>query len=208
MRWYLLVSGDQSARPGGGLTGAGESGVPVLTLILAALAVGLGNFGASVSIGLSGVEKATRIKVGVVFGIFEAGMPLVGLLVGHGVAHALGSAARYAGGALLIVMGAWQLIQTARGGRKDVPVLPMTTRRLLLTAFALSLDNLVVGFGLGVQQTSVVAAIVVFAVVSVGLSLLGLELGRRLAAVVEYGSQYLAGIVLVAIGILVAVGDL
>jgi putative Mn2+ efflux pump MntP len=66
----------------------------------------------------------------------------------------------------------------------------------------------VVGFSLGVQKTSVVEAVVVFAVVSVGLSLLGLELGRRLADVVEYGSQYLAGIVLVAIGILVAVGDL
>jgi hypothetical protein len=105
----------------------------VLTLILVALAVGLGNFGASVSIGLSGVGTATRIKVGVVFGIFEAGMPLVGLLVGHGVAHALGSASRYAGGALLVVMGAWQLIQAAYRGRKGVPALPLATGRLLLT---------------------------------------------------------------------------
>ena len=180
----------------------------MLTLILAALAVGLGNFGASVSIGLAGVETATRIRVGVVFGIFEAGMPLVGLLVGHSLAHTLGNASRYAGGTLLIAMGAWQLFQTARGGSKGVSSLPTTTRRLLLTAFALSLDNLAVGFSLGVQRTSVVDAVVVFAVVSVSLSLLGLELGRRLAAVVEYGSQYLAGIVLVAIGILIAVGDL
>jgi putative Mn2+ efflux pump MntP len=182
--------------------------VPVLTLILAAIAVGLGNFGASIGIGLSGVEPATRARVAVAFGVFEAGMPLVGLLVGNSVAHALGNGSRYTGGTLLVAMGAWQLAQTARASRKGLPPPSIATRRLLLTAFALSIDNLVVGFSLGVQQTPVVEAVVAFAVVSVGLTLLGLEFGRRLAAVVGSGSQYLAGIVLVSVGILVAVGEL
>ena len=65
----------------------------MLALTLAALAVGLGNFGASISIGLAGATIATRIKVGVVFGVFEAGMPLVGLLAGRGAAQALGGMA-------------------------------------------------------------------------------------------------------------------
>jgi putative Mn2+ efflux pump MntP len=180
----------------------------VLALILAAFAVGLGNFGASIGIGLSGVTGATRIRVAVIFGVFEAGMPLVGLLAGRGAAHALGDASRYAGGALLIAIGAWQLVQTARASRRGVLAPPLTMRRLLLTALALSMDNLVVGFSLGVQRMSLAEAIAVFAVVSVGLSLLGLEFGRRLAAAVEVSSQYLAGIVLVAVGILVAVGEL
>ena len=84
----------------------------------------------------------------------------------------------------------------------------IATRRLLLTAFALSIDNLVVGFSLGVQHTPVIEAVVAFAVASVGLTLLGLEFGRRLATVVGSGSQYLAGVVLVGVGILVAVGEL
>src|ERR1035438_6252141 len=86
---------------------------------LAALAVGLGNFGASIGIGLSGFARGTRVRVGVIFGIFEAGMPLVGLLVGQGVADALGDASRYSGGALLIALGAWQIVQTARLDRKS-----------------------------------------------------------------------------------------
>lgn len=180
----------------------------MVALILAAFAVGLGNFGASIGIGLSGATPAIRIRVSVIFGIFEAGMPVVGLLVGRDAADALGNASRYAGGALLIAIGAWQLIQTARLSRKGVPAPPIATKRLLLTALALSMDNLVVGFSLGVQHTSIVVAVVVFAVVSVALSLLGLEFGRRLAKAVEFGSQYLAGIVLVAVGILVAVGEL
>jgi manganese efflux pump family protein len=180
----------------------------VLTLILAALAVGLGNFGASIGIGLSGVARGTRVRVGVIFGVFEAGMPLIGLLAGRGVADTLGGASRYSGGALLIALGAWQVVQTARLAHSGVPAPPVAIGRLILTGLALSADNLVVGFSLGVQHVSVIEAIPVFAAVSVGLSLLGLEFGRRLATAVEFGSQYLAGLALVAVGILVAVGEL
>ena len=176
----------------------------MLALMLAALAVGLGNFGASISIGLSGITLATRIKVGIVFAVFEAGMPLAGLLAGRGVARALGDVSGYVGGALLIAIGGWQLIQAFRAGARGLGP-PTSTRRLLLTGLALSMDNLVVGFSLGVQHTSLVDAVVVFAVVSVCLSLLGLEVGRRLGAAVEFGVEYLAGIILMAVGLFVAV---
>jgi putative Mn2+ efflux pump MntP len=176
----------------------------MLALLLAAIAVGFGNFGASVSIGLSGTTRATRVRVGIVFGIFEAGMPLVGLLAGRGVARALGDVSGYVGGTLLIGIGAWQLVQAFRTSRE--PATPMALRRLLLTGLALSMDNLVVGFSLGVQHTSLVEAVVVFGTVSVCLSLLGLEVGRRLGAVVEVGAEYLAGLILMAVGLIVAVG--
>jgi putative Mn2+ efflux pump MntP len=177
----------------------------VLALLLAAVAVGLGNFGASVSIGLSGTTRATRVKVGIVFGIFEAGMPLVGLLAGRGVARALGHVSGYVGGALLIGIGGWQLVQAFRAASRGLAP-PTSLRRLLLTGLALSMDNLVVGFSLGVRHTSLIEAVVVFGTVSVCLSLLGLEVGRRLGAVVEVGAEYAAGIILLAVGLIVAVG--
>jgi putative Mn2+ efflux pump MntP len=177
----------------------------VLALIIAALAVGFGNFGASIGIGMAGATIATRVKVGIVFGVFEAGMPLVGLLAGKGVADAIGNISGYAGGALLIAIGGWQLFQAFRASGQ-APVPPPRLGRLLLTAFALSLDNLVVGFSLGAEHISIVQAVVVFAVVSVSLSVIGLEFGRRIGAVLESGAEYLAGIALMAVGLLVAVG--
>jgi len=176
----------------------------VLTLVLAAFAVGFGNFGASISIGLAGTTLATRVRVGIVFGIFEAGMPLVGLLAGRSAAQAFGGASGYVGGTLLIAIGGWQLVQAFRAGAGGLPP-PASMRRLLLTGLALSMDNLVVGFSLGVQHPSLVEAIAVFAAVSVCLSLLGLELGRRLGAAVEFGAEYVAGVVLMAVGLFVAV---
>jgi putative Mn2+ efflux pump MntP len=178
----------------------------VLALTLAAFAVGLGNFGAAVSIGLSGASGATRLRVGGVFGVFEAGMPIIGLLVGHRTAASLGSVAGYAGGGLLIAIGLYQFVQAIRArGKESAP--PSSLGRLILTAFALSMDNLVVGFSLGVQHVSVPVAIVVFAAVSVALSLIGLELGKRLGQAVEFGVEYIASLVLVGVGVLVASGE-
>jgi putative Mn2+ efflux pump MntP len=59
-------------------------------------------------------------------------------------------------------------------------------------AFALSMDNLVVGFSLGVQHISAAAAVAVFAAVTAFLSMLVPELGRRIGAAVESGAEYLA----------------
>ena len=75
----------------------------VLALVLSALAVGLDNFAAAIGIGIAGVDARTRLRVALIFGFFEAIMPLIGLLVGHSSAHGLGHATRYIGGGLLLL---------------------------------------------------------------------------------------------------------
>jgi manganese efflux pump family protein len=116
----------------------------MLALLLVAGSLGLNNLAASIAIGLSGVDRATRTRTALAFGLFEAGMPVVGLLAGRQLSHALGGAA-------------------------DISV-------------------------------------AIIAVVSVGLSLLGLELGARLGARVEHRSELLSGIVLIAVGLAILTG--
>lgn len=180
----------------------------VLALILSAVAVGLDNFAVSIGIGLAGVDARTRWRVAVIFGAFEAAMPLVGLLLGHGVADTLGRATQYAGGALLGLAGLWVLVEARRSERPATDSRGYGTGRLLVAGFALSLDNLVVGFGLGVTHVPLLAAVLTFAVASVGLSLAGLELGQRVGARSQDNAEILAGAMLVAVGVLIAVGVL
>ncbi len=47
----------------------------MLTLLLVAGSVGADNFAAAVAIGLAGVDRHLRLRIAVVFGLFEAGMP-------------------------------------------------------------------------------------------------------------------------------------
>jgi manganese efflux pump family protein len=65
----------------------------VLALILVALSLALSNFAAAIGIGISGTSARTRLKVGIIFGLFETGMPIAGLALGRGLARALGRSA-------------------------------------------------------------------------------------------------------------------
>jgi putative Mn2+ efflux pump MntP len=176
-----------------------------LALLLVAGSLGLNNLAASIAIGLSGVDRAARARVALAFGAFEAGMPVVGLLIGHQLSHALGSAAHIIGGLVLIAVGAQITIAATRSQRpaaaeSDDPA-GAHLGRLLLLAAGLSVDNLVVGFALGAYRAPLAVSVAVIAGVSVGLSLVGLELGARLGTRVEHRSEVLSGIVLIGTGL-------
>jgi putative Mn2+ efflux pump MntP len=191
----------------------------VLAILLVALSLGMSNFAASIGIGISGVDAATRWRVGVVFGLFEAGMPVVGLLLGRSVAGPLGGGARWIGAALLVATGGYGVIQVLRSHREELrsqaegdggqrAVAGQGIGRLLVAGAALSIDNLAVGFALGAYHVNLALAAVVIGAVSVGLSLAGLELGGRLGARTGRNGELLGGAVLIVVGIAVAGGVL
>jgi manganese efflux pump family protein len=89
----------------------------VFTVLLVAISVGLSNFAASIGLGAAGADARTRLRIAVIFGLFEGGMPAVGLLLGRETAGTLGPATHWAGAGLLIATGGYGLIQAARAGR-------------------------------------------------------------------------------------------
>ncbi|HEY3978041.1 MAG TPA: manganese efflux pump [Streptosporangiaceae bacterium] len=198
----------------------------MLALLVVAVSVGLSNFAASIGLGASGATRRTRLHVALIFGLFEGGMPALGLLLGRSLAGTLGDAAHWAGAGLLIATGGYALLQAARATRAargarpadGVPPDPaappgpagQSLGRLLVTGLALSMDNLVVGFAVGTFPVSLVTAVAVIAAVSVALSLVGLELGSRLGARLgaRTGSrgEVLSGLALIGVGIALAAG--
>lgn len=182
----------------------------ILSLLLVSVSVGLSNFAGAIGIGLSGINIRTRIRVGVAFGLFEALMPILGLLLGQAVAGFFGEYGKYAGGVILVVTGAytiWQGRRTARVAPKRAPR-GLRTHNLLITALALSIDNLAVGFALAIHHVNIALAAAMMGIVSVGMTLVGLELGHRLGARVEAWSEELGGGVLIVVGVAIAAGVL
>ena len=188
----------------------------MLALLLLAVALGLDNLAAALGIGVGGVRGATRVRVAVVFGLFEAGMPVLGLLLGHGLADSLGLVARWLGGAVLIAFGAFGLIHARReaGQEQGTPSdpgeqeRPWRIGRMLIAGLVLSGDNLAAGFALGAYHTSLVVAAAVFGVVSVVMSLVGLELGARIGAAAGERSELIACALLIVVGVVIAAGVL
>lgn len=187
----------------------------VFPLLIVAASVGLGNLAAAIGIGFGGVTTRTRLRVALVFGLFETGMPIIGLVIGAGVATSIGQLARWIGAGLLIVLGGVTLLRALRqpgwsaaGGPGVHPAHSMGLGKLIVTAFALSLDNLAAGFALGTLNISVGAAALVIGAVSVLMSLAGLELGGRVGAAAGRRGEQIGGAILVAVGVALAAGVL
>jgi manganese efflux pump family protein len=96
--------------------------VRVIALLLAAVAVGLSNLAAAIGIGVTGVNARVRLQVGLVFGVFEAGMPVVGLLIGQRFATDMDKAVRWPGAILLMIVGAQGLVRSIRESRRNAAV--------------------------------------------------------------------------------------
>ena len=178
----------------------------MLALVLVAVSVGLDNFAAAIGIGVSGVSTRTRLEIGIVFGLFEVLVPIVGLVLGHGLAHALGHAAQWLGGGLLIAAGLFGMAMGLRAEGHDTSKAVSHRGRLVLMGLALSIDNLVVGFALGAYRVSVAVAAIVIGVMSVTLSLVGLELGSRLGPRIGDRAEIVGSLVLVGVGVAIAAG--
>jgi manganese efflux pump family protein len=180
----------------------------VLALVLVAFSLGLSNFAVAIGIGVAGVDARTRVRVGLVFGIFEAGMPILCLALGHSLASALGHAAHWVGGGLLIATGVYGLIQALRSGGKACgsPEGQQQLGRLLVTGIALSIDNLAVGFALGAYHVGLPLAAAVIGTVSVVMSLAGLELGARIEMRAGQRGGLLGGLVLIGVGTAIGTG--
>jgi len=180
----------------------------MLALILVALAVGMSNFAGAIAIGLSGVDNRLRLRIAVAFGLFEGGMPLVGLLLGHAIAGSLGSNSKLIAMSLLVLTGAYTVIAAIRHN-PDEPSsggFHGSTPRLLATSLALSIDNLVIGFALGTYHVSLFLAVGLIAAISVTLSLIGLELGSRLGEHIGQESEIVGGVILIGVGVAIGTG--
>jgi manganese efflux pump family protein len=189
----------------------------VVALLLVSVSVGLGNFGAAAALGVSGVASEMRLRIAAVFGLFEAAMPLVGLAIGRTAAGDLGGHAGLVAGVVLCLAGAYTLVESVRSTHhrgddshdsddSGSPGPGPSFGRLVLLGAALSLDNLAVGFALGAYHVNAIAAALVIGVISVALTLFGLELGSRLGTRLGAWAERAGGLLLVAVGVAVAAG--
>jgi putative Mn2+ efflux pump MntP len=178
--------------------------LPFLTLLLTGLAEGASNFAAAVTLGISGPPLRTKVRIVVVFGLFETLMPVVGILLGQNIADRV-SYASVIGGCLLIAVGAWEIIEDFVLKERERERHPGAVRTLVL-AVILSIDNLVIGFALGALDVPIITSALILGAISIIMMIVGLEIGRRVGERFGERAERSGGAALIVIGILVATG--
>ena len=172
----------------------------MLKLLLFVIPLGLDTFAVAAALGLQGLPKRERLRVSLVMSAFEMAMPLVGLLIGRGLGSAIGGGADYLAIAVLASLGSWTLVADEQGEQARLGRLA-SGRGVALIALGLSisLDELAMGFTIGLLHLSIWFAVVLIGAQAFLLAQLGLRVGARLSERLREGAERVAGVALLAL---------
>ena len=174
----------------------------MLKLLAFVLPLGLDSFVVATAIGAAGATTASqRLRISLVLMMFEGGMPLIGLGLGSVLAHGIGVATYYPAAIIVSAIGAWMLLsddkdEEAKAGR-------ITTSRglaLMGLGIGISMDELAIGFSIGLTRLPVTTVIAVIALQAFTAAQLGLTTGVKIAERWRERTERLAGITLIALG--------
>ena len=181
----------------------------LLKLLLFLLPLGLDTFAVSAVIGTRGLPRRQQLRVSLLLAAFEMVMPLVGLLVGRAVAHLVGGAADYVAVVVLAALGVWMLVHEEDDEREQIGALASGHGfALLALGVSVSLDELAMGFTIGLLHLPLWLAIVLIGAQAFLLSQLGLRVGARLNEALRERAEQLAGVALIGLALLVLVEQL
>lgn len=172
----------------------------LITIVLMALALGMDAFSLGIGMGVRGIRLLNILKIGIITGLFHVIMPLIGLFTGHYIGTLLGSVATYAGGLLLVALGA-HMIYSSLKSDSIVVFDHRSFWSLMLFGLMVSIDSFSVGVSLGMFSTDLIVTVLLFGLFGGGMSIAGLLLGRKVSYWVgEYG-ETLGGLILLIFGI-------
>ena len=199
--WRGIPFGDRSLKratgPSSPVYDRRVSKLLILVGVLGPLAID--TLALSAALGIVGLSPQERLRISVIMAAFEGGMPVLGFLLGGVVGKILGDYAEYAAIAFLVLAGALLL----RPGNEDAEEerLRLLSRAKGLAALnlglAVSVDELTIGFSLGLLGISLLVAVGWIAVQALIAAQLGMRLGSRLGEELRERAEQLAGVLLI-----------
>ena len=174
----------------------------VLKLFVVGIAIAANNLAVSLELGTV-AERRVWPRILLVFGAFEFFVPLVGVWIGLQAAEMLVERAAWLGPAFLFGLGLLAILSAMRGKRQRRDLARYLTGwvGLVTLSAGLSVDNLLVGFALGVGGVPPLALATTIMGCSVSFAYLGLRIGRRVSRNIGRAAGAVSGAILIVLGI-------
>ncbi len=183
-----------------------------LKLIAVVLPLGMDTLAVAIVLGIAGLPARRRTRVALLFTAFETGMPLLGAALGTPLGRTVGGAADYIAAGLLVALG----LYTIREDHEDEDeqgrrLLRMTQRGVfpaLVLGVSISMDELAIGFSAGLLGLPLLPLVIAIGVQTFIVTQVGMRIGQRVGARWAEGAERIAGLALVALGVVLFVEQL
>lgn len=180
----------------------------VVTIAAIILPLAIDTFVLSTALGVAGVARQARLRTVLILTAFEAGMPVVGFLIGAGVGGVLGRWTDYLAAAVLAAAGLWMLrpegAEEEEKAEQKVRLLESARGwGIVVLGLSISIDELAIGFGVGLLRLPLLVLVGLIAVQAFVAAQLGMRLGSHLADHARQAAERTAGALLLLAALLV-----
>jgi putative Mn2+ efflux pump MntP len=182
----------------------------LITAFVLAVGLAMDCFAVSLGIGTAGQVRDNRSKFRLAFhfGIFQAGMTLLGWLAGSAVAQLIGGVDHWVALVMLSYVGINMIRSGLKTGENSYQRDPSRGRFLVMLSVATSLDAMAVGLSMAMLHTPVWFPSLIIGGVSLVLSVVGLLTGAKLGEKFGKRMEIIGGLILIGIGIRILIEHL
>jgi len=173
------------------------------------IAVSLALDAAIVAVGagaLARIKTGTALKIAIVFGVFQAAMPVLGLLLGLGFREYLLAYGHIIGFVLLVLVGGKMLLEAFEEEdtehEKDITRWPT----LVFLAVATSIDAFVIGITFNFIPINIPLAISAIGIVTFLMALAGVYVGKKGKHLLGNRIELVGALVLIALAFKILFG--
>lgn len=184
----------------------------IFEIILLGIALAMDCFAVSLAKGISAGKLycARILLMALLFGLFQAGMPLIGYFAGVRFAGAIASVAPWIALALLGFIGGKMIVEYFKernsgeddSAPEDAAGVDYSLKTLMVLSVATSIDALATGLlFVGFSAAKLAVAVTIIGVCSFVFSLLGTFAGVFVGKHFKFPAELLGGLILVGIGL-------
>lgn len=174
----------------------------LVELFIIAVGVSMDAFAVAICKGLC-MQKMSRknaLIVGLYFGGFQSGMPLIGYLLGSQFKYAIKAFDHWIAFILLGAIGISMIKEALQKDELECEANPMAPKNMIMLALATSIDALAVGVTFAFLQVEIVPAVSFIGIITFALSIAGVKMGNVFGTRFKSRAEISGGLILILMG--------
>jgi putative Mn2+ efflux pump MntP len=172
-------------------------------MVIIAIGLAMDAFAVSLGVGTNGAanDKRSIFRLSFHFGLFQGLMTFLGWLAGTTISRWISQFDHWVAFILLVIVGFNMIRSGLKSDVESYPANPSKGGLLVVLSVATSIDALAVGLGLALIKTPILQAALIIGIITLALSLFGLNVGCKLGEKFGKHMEIIGGLILVGIGL-------